>query len=586
VLSLGTSNPLRESLARCRRAFGFAALFSFVSNLLLLTISLYMLQLYDRVLTTRSTDTLIFLTLLALFALLTLGLIEIARSRLLVNVSAFLEMNLAPVVFERSISNSLQGHSYRTEALRDLTELRNFLTGSGVLALFDLPWGPLFLVMIFFLSPILGAVSAASMLLLLAFAFVNDRASRHRLKRANEIGVALMQEVDAYNRHAEIIDALGMVPALKTRWLAQDHLALTEQKTASDRAGTILGFSKFCRLAVQILILAAGALLVLRQELSGGAMIAASIMLARALAPVDFAIAVWRQLIGARAAFVRLDECLKAPPRRPASFRLPTPRGDITLENVTYVSDVTGRNILSGISCELAAGESLAIVGPSAAGKTTLARLMVGVLAPSGGHVRLDGADIFSWSRDDLGRHIGYLPQEISLFSGTIAENIARLGEVRPEEVVDAAQKANVHDMILRLPRGYDTEIGDAGWRLSGGQRQRIGLARALYGNPSFVLLDEPNANLDSEGDMALVRALAELKAQNATVIFITHRPGLIKYADKLILLRNGISELYGPREEIIDRLRLHGIGTGAIQDISKRRSSTQVGAMPRGAAR
>jgi ABC-type protease/lipase transport system fused ATPase/permease subunit len=200
--------------------------------------------------------------------------------------------------------------------------------------------------------------------------------------------------------------------------------------------------------------------------------------------------------------------------------------------------------------------------------------------------VRLDGADMFSWSRDDLGRHIGYLPQEVSLFSGTIAENIARLGELRPEEVVDAAQKANVHDMILRLPRGYDTEIGDAGWRLSGGQRQRIGLARALYGNPSFVLLDEPNANLDSEGDMALVRALAELKAQNATVIFITHRPGLIKYADKLILLRNGITELYGPREEIIDRLRLHGIGTGAIQDISKRRSSTQVDAMPRGAAR
>lgn len=562
-------HALHLALFTCRRALSFAAAFSLVVNLLTLTTSIYMIQIYDRVLASRSIDTLLYLTLITFCALMTLGLLEMSRSRLLVKVGTFLEESVAPDAFRRSLDNSLRGRRYRSEAVRDLRELRGFLTSPAILALFDLPWAPLFLVAIFMLHPVLGVVAAAAVLLLFALALLNDRLSRPRLRTASEIGVQAMQELEAYNRNAEIIDALGMLPAVAARWLRRNGEALRLQALASNTSGMVLGVSRFCRLAVQVLMLGTGALLVMRQELTGGAMVAGSIILGRALGPIDQAIAGWKQLIGARAAYRRLNDCLSEPPLRPAGTRLPAPNGELKVEQAGFASPATGRTIVSDISFDVAAGETLAIVGPSAAGKTTLVRLIVGACPPSSGNIRLDGADIFPWNRDDLGRHIGYLPQEVALFSGTVAENIARLQDADSTEIIEAARRANVHEMILRLPNGYDTQIGDGAVRLSGGQRQRIALARALYGRPSLVVLDEPNANLDTEGDTALVRALTELKMQNTTVVFITHRPGLIAYADKLLLLREGMAEMFGPRQEILERLKLH-LGPSALHQLAQ----------------
>ena len=556
-----SAHSLRTAISRSRRALAFAALFSFICNLLFLTTSIYMMQVYDRVLSTRSLDTLIYLTLIAVAALITLGLLDMARSHLLVNVSTYIGDKTASVAFERSLSNSLLGMPYRSELLRDIREVRSFLTGPGMVAIFDMPWALLFLLAIFLLSPVLGMLSAAALLLLFLLAVVNDRMSRSDLTRANEVGVLAMQELDACNRNAEIIDALGMLPAVTQRWLNKNAESLRSQTRAGMTSGTILAFSKFCRFVVQIIILATGAWLVIEDQLTAGGMVAASIMLIRALAPVDMAIGTWKQLVSARMAYRRIDECFSRSDRRPAGMRLPAPSGVLGVEQVGF--RIGGRRpILDDISFELLAGETLAILGPSAAGKTTLGRLLVGTLPPSSGHVRLDGADIFPWNRDELGRHIGYVPQEISLFSGTVAENIARLGDFDADEVIEAAQRANVHDMILRLPNGYDTDIGERGLGLSGGQRQRVALARALFGRPSLVVLDEPNANLDSEGDAGLVRALGELRAQNTTVVFITHRPGLIAYADKLLLIRDGIAEMFGPRQEVLSRLKPHMVSS------------------------
>jgi PrtD family type I secretion system ABC transporter len=550
-----SSHALHQAIARSRSALFFAALFSFISNLLFLTTSIYMMQVYDRVLTTRSVDTLIYLTLISLGALLALGFLDAYRSHLLTKVSAYIEESVGPIAFTRSLSNSLRGVSYRTELLRDVREVRAFLTGPGVIALFDLPWAILFLLVIYLLHPVLGVISTVALLLLFALAVANDRISRGRLIRANELGVRAMQELDVCNRNAEIIDALGMLPAVQERWMRKNNEALKLQADANITAGTITGISKFFRMAVQLLILAAGAWLVMQDRMTGGGMIAASIILVRALAPVDSAIVTWKQIISARTAYRGVDECLRQPERRPASMALPAPNGALAAENVKYA--VPGRApILNDITFEIEAGDTLAVLGPSAAGKTTLSRLLVGILPPTSGNIRLDGADIFPWNREDLGRHIGYLPQDVALFQGTVAENIARLREFDAADVIEAAQIANVHDMILRLPNGYDTDIGEFGRALSGGQRQRIALARALFGRPSLVVLDEPNANLDSEGDAGLVRALTELRNRGTTVVFITHRPGLIAHADKLLLVRDGAAEMFGPRQEVLTRLR------------------------------
>jgi PrtD family type I secretion system ABC transporter len=542
-------------------------LFSALINTLLLTVSLYMLQVYDRVLTTRSLDTLLYLTLVALAALLTLGLLEIARSRLLANASAWLEQRLAPLAVDGSITNSLRGRPYRSEALRDVREIRAFLGGPAMLALFDAPWAPIFIAVIFVLHPLLGFVATGAATGLFALAVLNDLVTRGPLKVADETAMEAARHLEAGNRNAEIVDALGMRGGVLRRWAARHRMALQLQGVASDRGSIIVGASKSYRLAVQVLMLGAGAYLVVQQQLTGGAMIAGSIILARALAPIETAIGTWKQVVGARAAYSRLKAHLAQPPIRPVAMPLPPPRGHLSLEGVGFIV-ADGRALVRNVSFDLPAGSTLAIIGPSAAGKSTLARLIVGIHPPSMGRVRLDGADVFPQNRERLAKHLGYLPQDVALFSGTVAENISRLERADPAAVVEAAIRAECHEMILSLPLGYDSEIGEGGAHLSGGQRQRIALARALYGNPRLVVLDEPNTHLDGDGEAALTRTIEWLKARRTTTVLITHRATTLARVDRLLMLRSGTVEGFGSSGDVLTRLQRQPVarfgGTGA----------------------
>jgi PrtD family type I secretion system ABC transporter len=542
---------LKQTMAGCRRSFIHVGLFSMFINVLALTVPLYMLQIFDRVLASESLETLLYLSLIALGALFTLGLLELVRARILVRVSSWIEQHLAPEAFERSIAATLRADPYRTEALRDLGQLRSFFSASGIFALFDAPWVPIFLFVVFLLHPVIGVIAAAGALLLFLFAVLNELVIRTPWRAANQAAIRSMQRAEATARNAEAIDAMGMMPAVVARWLATDREVLQHQAVASDRAGTFVALSKFWRLAVQIAVLGAGAFLAVEHELTAGGMIAGSILTSRALAPVDHSIGTWKHVVAARAAYVRLRRMFQSITPRDKSMPLPPPHGHMSVEGLGFAYPGSAAMALRGITFEILPGEALAVVGPSAAGKSTLARLLVGVWPPSSGAVRLDGADVFLWDRADFGRYVGYLPQDVELFAGTVRDNIARMGTLPPDAVVDAARMASVHDMILRLPMGYETEIGEGGAVLSGGQRQRIALARALLGRPRLLVLDEPHSNLDSEGDRALSDAIQAVKDDGGAVVIIAHRPSLLEHVDKILVLRDGQVHAYGASSEI-----------------------------------
>ncbi len=547
---------LSEALLSFRRVFWVAGVFSFFINLLYLVPSIYMLQVYDRVLTSRNEFTLLMLTLIMVGMYVLMSLVELARSKVLVRVGSALDMKLSNRVFTATFEANLQkGGGNPSQSLHDLTNVRQFLTGNGLFAFFDAPWAPIYLVVIFLLHPLLGAISLVGAVMLFGLAYVTETATRKPLAGANSAAIAAGNFANANLRNAEVIHAMGMLPHIRQRWFRHQQKVLSLQNEASDRAGLINAVTKFIRLTLQSGILGAGALLAIEGTVTPGAMIAASILMGRALAPVELAIGTWKSLISTRAAYQRLDELLKTFPERPVGMSLPKPSGNISLENV--VAGAPGGNvaILKGVSLNINAGDVVGVIGPSASGKSTLARLLVGVWPAQAGKVRLDGMDVYLWDKKELGPSIGYLPQDIELFDGTIAENIARFGEVDPEKVIAAAQKAGVHDMILRMPRGYDTPIGEGGGVLSGGQKQRVGLARALYGDPAVVVLDEPNSNLDDAGEAALVRAVLELKQQHRTIVLITHRTSILGVVDKLLLLRDGVPQLYGPRDEVLKAL-------------------------------
>ena len=543
---------LKETVAGCRRSFVHVGLFSMFINILMLTLPLYMLQIFDRVLTSRSRETLVYLTLIALAAVLVLGLLEVVRSRILVRVSSWVEQHLAPEAFERSVAASLRAKPYRTEALRDVGQLRSFLASPGIFALFDAPWAPIFLFIVFLLHPVVGLIALAGAVLLFLLALLNELVTRTPLRAANQAAIRSMQRAEATVRNAEAIDAMGMMPAVAARWLATNREVLRHQADASDRAGTVVASSKFWRLAVQIAVLGAGAFLVVEHELTAGGMIAGSILTSRALAPVDHSIGTWKQVVAARAAYMRLRSMFQNITPRTKSMPLPPPQGHVTVERLAFAYPGSDASALKGITLEIRPGEVLAVVGPSAAGKSTLARLLVGVWPPASGAVRLDGADVSLWDREDFGRYVGYLPQDVELFAGTVRDNIARMGDMPSDAVVDAARMAGVHDMILRLPNGYDTEIGEGGAVLSGGQRQRIALARALLGPPRLLVLDEPNSNLDTEGEHALFDAIQAVRDDGGTVVIIAHRPSLLDHVDKILVLRNGRMHAFGARTEIM----------------------------------
>jgi PrtD family type I secretion system ABC transporter len=448
------------------------------------------------------------------------------------------------------------GGRVSAQGLRDLATLRGYLGGAGIMPLFDAPWSPVFLVIVFVIHPLLGMIGLGGALLLFGFAVLNDRATRRKLMEANEVSVRAFTAADAAIRNADAITAMGMLPALARRWRETTDEGLDMQTAASDASGGISGAAKFVRLCLQASMLGVGGYLVIGNQMSAGSIVASAVIVARGLSPMEQLIGSWRNLVGARAAYQRLAELLERAPADARGTVLPRPAGNVTFDKVNYVPPGVRVPIIRQISLRIAAGEVLGVVGPSGAGKTTLVRLLVGSLQPSTGHVRLDGADVTAWPDADRGRHVGYVPQSVELFRGTVRDNIARLGAASDQDVVAAAQLADAHDIILGLPRGYDTPIGVGGVPISGGQRQRVALARAVFGNPALLVLDEANAHLDGDGELALANTVQRLREGGCTVVLIAQRAGIMALADKVLVLKAGAVEAFGPRDEILRTLR------------------------------
>jgi ATP-binding cassette subfamily C exporter for protease/lipase len=553
-------NELGLALKALRNALVTVAVFSGFINLLMLTPAIYMLQVYDRVLGSRNETTLLVLSAIVVGAFLFMAALEAVRGWVLVRVGARLDAQLNARVFTAAFERNLRRPGSNTaQPIHDLNTVRQTLTGTALLAAFDAPWLPVYLVVIFLMSPALGWFALGGALLLLVLAVINERLSKPRLDEAQKFQLQSHQALTNNLRNAEVIEAMGMLPQVRNRWYELHRQQISTQAGASDLAAVLGGATKFVRIALQSLVLGFGALLVLEGLLTPGMMIAASILAGRALAPVELLVGNWKQIISGRQAYARLKELLGIHPPRREGMSLPAPRGQVSVEAASATAPGTQRLILRNLSFSIAPGEAVAVIGPSASGKSSLARLLVGIWPAAIGSVRLDGASVFDWNKDELGPYIGYLPQDIELFDGTVADNIARFGEVDPERVVEAARRVDMHEQILRLPMGYDTPLGADGSNLSGGQRQRIGLARALYGGPSFIVLDEPNSNLDEPGEKALVEAVKALKARGKTVLLITHRMSTLAAVDKILVLADGAVATFGPRDEVFKAMQSQG---------------------------
>ncbi|MEO1751816.1 type I secretion system permease/ATPase [Thiofaba sp. EF100] len=551
-----SKDALRKALLEHRRVFYAVGMFSAVVNVLLLVPSIYMLQVYDRVLTSMNVSTLIMLTVITLGLYLLMGALEWVRSMTLVRLGNQLDQQLSPRVFEAAFEEQLRdGKSSPQQPLSDLANLRQFITGSGVFAFFDAPWAPIYIAVIFLFHWKMGVLALVGAVILIALALANEWLTRHRLAEANKLAIQASGQAQGSLRNAEVVEAMGMLSAVRERWNRLNHKVLALQTEASERAGGISAATKFVRIALQSLILGLGALLVIENEMTAGMMIAGSILMGRALAPVEQLIAVWKGWISAQGAYRRLSELLERHPEQPPRTALPRPKGALQVEGLFVTPAGAPAPVLKGVSFALPAGHTLGLIGPSGSGKSTLARLLVGIWPAQAGKVRLDGADIHDWDKEQLGPHIGYLPQDIELFDGTIAENIARFGEVDNDKLLKAAMLAGVHEMILRLPKGYDTPIGVGGQMLSGGQRQRIALARALYGDPAFLVLDEPNSNLDDVGERALLQAILSMKQQGSTIVLITHRPSILASTEAILILKEGTVAAFGPRDQVLAAL-------------------------------
>ena len=548
--------PLRTTLKRLRGAFLIVGVFSLFMNMLMLVAPIYMLQVYDRVLTSQSLETLAALTVLAVVLIGCNGLLELTRAHLLNRIGARFAGELERPVFDAQFAAAISaGSKASAQPLRDLETIRGFLTGNGLPAFFDSPWTIIFLGLIFLFHPILGAIAAGGAVLLFLVALSTEFFIRAPGQAALKHQIQAQAFAENALRNAEAAHAMGMLPALSARWRQDQTRAAEEQSRSGDRSGTITAIAKFIRPSLQIALLGAGAFLAINGEITPGVMIAASIIMGRALAPIEASISQWRAFVQTRAAHDRLSTLLteNAPP--PERMALPRPAGAVSFENVFAAPPAGGPPIVKGVSFSLEPGEMLGVIGPSGSGKSTLARLMVGVWRPSAGHTRLDGAEVQNFDPAALGPHIGYLPQDVELFEGTAAQNISRFTEPDAEKVVAAAKLAGAHEMILQFAEGYDTPIGRSGQNLSGGQRQRLALARALYGDPALVVLDEPNASLDTDGERALAASFQGLKDKGCTVIVISHRPNALVVADKVLVLRDGRVDKFGPRDDVLPRL-------------------------------
>ena len=546
-----------SALTAYKSGFWSIGFFSAVINLLMLAPALYMLQVYDRVLASGNQMTLAMLTLMMLGLFAFMGALEWVRSFVVIRLGTQMDMRLNQRVYAAAFEANLKaGRTSAGQALKDLTSLRQFATGNSLFAFFDAPWFPIYLLVIFLFHPWLGFLALGGAVILVALAWLNQYVSRQPLAEAGRLSILASQRADADLRNAEAIEAMGMLGNLRERWLQEHRGFLAQQGLASEKTAAVSAWSKGVRLALQSLMLGLGALLAVSGEITPGMMIAGSILVGRVLGPLDQVIGAWKQWASARQAYQRLQNLLQAHPAREAGMDLPAPRGELRVESVSACAPGGRVPVLSNIGFVLEAGDVLGILGPSGCGKSSLARLLVAAQPVLTGKVRLDGADMHQWDKAVLGPYIGYLPQDVQLFAGSIAENIARFGEVDAEQAVAAAQMAGVHDMILRLPQGYDTRLGDGGSGLSGGQKQRIGLARALYGLPALIVLDEPNANLDETGEQALLATIIRLKELARTVVLITHKPALLKGANKLLLLRAGQMQAFGPAERVLQELQ------------------------------
>ena len=550
----GATDPVRAALLANRPLFIAAFGFSAAMSILALTTSFYMLQVYDRVLSSRSEDTLLLLTLIAFGAIAVFAALDSLRLRLLQRIGLRVGEALSSTVLRAMVAATSQtgGIAIRT-GLRDVETVRNFVGSPALAALMDAPYVVLYLVVLTLLHPLFLAIVLVGGAILIVIALINQRTTHSDVIHAIGLSAKAHQYAEDGLRNADVLEGMGMsstfINGWRRKWLESQRAGIE----ASDRDSRLGSMSRGVRLLIQIVLLGAGALLILDFRATGGVMIGASIIGARALAPIETIVGSWKSVIALRLAWTRIVDLLDKAPKRDEGMKLPPPRGQLQVASVGFSSRAAGRTVLSGVTFDVQPGESLGIIGPSASGKSTLLRLLIGAWPCSQGVVRLDGANIYDWPRAELSRYIGYLPQDVELFEGTVRENIARMGDGDPADVVRAAQRASAHEMILGLPKGYDTEVGGNGHRLSGGQSQRIGFARALFGDPRLVVLDEPNSNLDAPGEEALLQSLAALRQEGVTVIVVAHRPSMLNNVDKLLVLRgNGTVEAFGPRAEVM----------------------------------
>lgn len=563
-------NPLKIALSKCETAFKITFVFAFVINLLMLITPLYSLQVLDRVIGSGNIETLLMLSVIIGFIYFIYTLLQITRSFALIKIGEWLDNTLSPVIFGHSISASAtKVNPSSSQTLRDFQTVKTFLTSTGINTLFDAPWSIVYIVILFLIHPYIGLVTIAGAVIIVALAFFNAVATNKTLNEATEFSIKGMGQAEIANRNAEAVEAMGMIKNVKRNWAKFNEASLAKQSVASYRNGVISNFSRFVRNVMQMAVTGVGAYVVVKssgQHMTTGGMIASSIIMGKALAPFDNSIVMWKSISGAMKSYKNINESFANHIEREQAMPIPHVDGHIAAENVYYSHPLPPKMqqmnlpnyILSGVSFELNPGEILAIIGPSAAGKSTLAKLLVGVWKASSGAVRLDGGDVFTWNRENFGEHVGYLPQGIELFSGTIKENIARMADnADPTKVIETAKMCGAHEMILRFKDGYDTDIGLGGANLSGGQRQRIGLARAFYGSPKVVILDEPNANLDEAGELALAGALAEAKKRKITVIVISHRPSVLSEVDKIMVLQDGSVASFGTKEEVQGRIKM-----------------------------
>lgn len=544
---------LREGYRPAAVAFGF----SLVSNILYLALPLYTFQVYGRVLSSQSQATLWSLTLITLFVFVISSVIDDLRARILINYGVALDQRVSGRVFASLFDAAVRGEpGARAQALRDLDQFRQTLTGIAAAAIFDVPWIPVFLIALYVIDPLVGTVTLVGALILLGLAVAQARATQAALRDANDAALKSYGFTEAALRNGEVVRAMGMLPTLGQAWSKYRAVTIERGAAAAEASNMYNDMIKAVRMGFQVLIVAIGAYLIIEGKIHAGLLFANMILASRALQPIEKIVGSWDPLNNMVRSYARLNGLLSKAEQPATMTTLPRPLGKLSVEGVNFAPPGMQRLVLGNVNFALEPSEVLGVIGPSGAGKSTLARLLVGIWKPLQGVVRLDGADVFTWDRADFGRHVGYLPQDTELFAGTVRNNIARFrDDVSDEDVIQAAQMAGVHDLVLRMPKGYDTEVGEGGAVLSAGQRQRVGLARAMLSKPAFVVLDEPNANLDAEGEEALMRAIDAMKASGATVVLISHKPGVFRAADKMLVLRDGRVELFGPRDQVMARL-------------------------------